>query len=127
MKTMDLERFDALETIDPRPLAPWGPPIFEEINIESDRDKASEKATALLVRPSMVIYSDASANQSHLGAAAVMLDQDQKIIESRQISIGSTKHWSIHAAELTGIYYAIGLISNQVPGRQCLTDLHIRP
>jgi hypothetical protein len=62
MKTMGLERLDDLETIDPRPLAPWDPPVFEEINIDSDRDSASAKAVTLMATPSAVVYSDASAN-----------------------------------------------------------------
>jgi hypothetical protein len=40
MKTMDLERLDALETIDPKPLRPWSPPAFAEIRIDLDRDRA---------------------------------------------------------------------------------------
>jgi hypothetical protein len=59
---MDLKRLDSLETIDPRPLAAWDPPAFEEINIDSDRDKAAEKAAALTETPSIVIYSNASAD-----------------------------------------------------------------
>jgi hypothetical protein len=55
MKTMDLERLDALEAIDPRPLAPWLPPAFEEIRIDSDRDRASNNATALMAAPGAVV------------------------------------------------------------------------
>jgi len=48
----------------------------------------------------------------------VMLDQNQKITRSRQISVGPTTHWSIHAAELIGIHQAIGMIADQVSGGQ---------
>lgn len=114
MKTMDLGRLETLETINPAPLAPWTPPVFAEINIDTDREEASEKAAALLDTPDAVVYSDASATGGQTGAAAVMLDQNQKITQSRQISVGPTTHWSIHAAELIGIHQAIEVITDKV-------------
>jgi ribonuclease HI len=114
LRTIDLKRLDSLETIDPRPLAAWDPPAFEKINIDSDRDKAAEKAAALTETPSIVIYSNASADQNCLGAAAVILDRGQMMIEYRKGSIGSKTQWSIHAAKLIGINYAIGIISNNI-------------
>ena len=121
---MDLERLDALETIDPTPLAPWSPPAFEEIRIDSDRDRASDNAAALVAVPNAVVYSDASASQDHLGAAAVILDHNEKVADFRQVSIGSKTHWSIHAAELIGIYYAIELITMRKPSNQHSTLPH---
>ena len=118
MKTMDLGRLEALETINPSPLAPWAPPVFAEISIDTDREEASERAAALLDTPDMVVYSDASATGGQTGAAAVMLDQNQNITRSRQISVGLTTHWSIHAAELIGIHQAIEMITDQVSGGQ---------
>jgi ribonuclease HI len=47
-----------------------------------------------------------------------MLDQNQKITQSRQTSVGLTTHWSIHAAELIGIHQAIEMITDQVSGGQ---------
>ena len=114
LRTMDLKRLDTLETIDPRPLAPWDPPVFEDIIIDSDRDEAEKKAMALIATQSIIVYSDASADQNHVGAAAVVLDHDQMMIEHQKISIGSKTQWSIHAAELIGIYCAIGIISNNI-------------
>jgi ribonuclease HI len=121
MKTMDRERLSVLETIDYRPLAPWDPPAFEEIRIDSDRDRASDSASALATLPRTVVYSDASASQDVLGAAAVILDHSGNIAESRQVSVGPRKHWSIHMAELIGIYYAIDLIKTRTLGDQCMT------
>ncbi|KAJ8147650.1 hypothetical protein LV162_008857, partial [Aspergillus fumigatus] len=46
MRTMDLARLQALEKIDPTPLAPWRTPAFTEIDIEPDREKAKENASA---------------------------------------------------------------------------------
>jgi hypothetical protein len=124
MKTMDLERLDALETIDPKPLRPWSPPAFAEIRIDLDRDRASDNAAALLAEPGAVVYSDASASQDHLGAAAVILNHIMEITDSRQVGIGMKTHWSIHAAELIGIYLAIELITDRKPRNQWITVPH---
>ena len=51
-----------------------------------------------------------NARHNQLGAATVALDQNQNIIQSRKISIGSMEYWSIYAAELMAIYYAISLV-----------------
>ena len=40
MRTMDLKRLQNLETIDPRPQAPWRVQSFVDIEIELDREKA---------------------------------------------------------------------------------------
>ncbi|THC88360.1 hypothetical protein EYZ11_012191 [Aspergillus tanneri] len=110
MRTMDLDRLQALETIDPRPLAPWRTPAFTEIDIEHDREKAKAKALAREMTNSITVFSDASGQHNQLGAAAVALDQSLQIIGSRQICIGSMECWSVYAAELMAIYYAIGLV-----------------
>lgn len=44
-RTMDLARLQSLETIDPRPLTPWGTPAFIGIDIEPDREKPKKKAS----------------------------------------------------------------------------------
>lgn len=36
MKTMHMERLGRLEIIGPKPLAPWSPPAFAEIEVDSD-------------------------------------------------------------------------------------------
>lgn len=109
MKTMALEQLNGLETINPKPAAPWKPPAFKEIDINPDRETAEKNAAALLVTPHRAIYSDASGHDNQLGAAAVALDHNQNIVASRKTAVGSMTHWSIHIAELIGIYYAISL------------------
>jgi hypothetical protein len=118
MKTMDLERLNALETIDPKPLKPWNTPAFEEIRIEPDRDRAIYDAAARVASSGTVVYSDASATQDHVGAAAVILDHNTEVTDYRQVNIGPKTHWSIHAAELIGIYYAIELVIPRSSERQ---------
>jgi ribonuclease HI len=109
MKTMALEQFNGLETINPKPAAPWKPPAFKEIDINPDREMAEKNAAALFANPHRVIYSDASGYNNQLGAAAVALDHNQNIVASRKTAVGSMAHWSIHIAKLIGIYYAISL------------------
>ncbi|GAA93218.1 reverse transcriptase [Aspergillus luchuensis IFO 4308] len=110
MRTMDLGRLQVLETIDPKPHAPWRSQPFTEIEIEPDREKAQANALAQQSTTSITVFSDASGKENQLGAAAVALDHNQQIMGSRQISIGSMEYWSVYAAELMTIYYAIGLV-----------------
>lgn len=46
-----------------------------------------------------------------------MLDHNQDVVESRQLPIGSMAHWSVYAAELIGIFYAISLVLKVVNSR----------
>ncbi|KAI9035843.1 reverse transcriptase [Aspergillus affinis] len=110
LRTMDLRRLLALETIDPKPLAPWRAQPFIEIEIEPDREKAQANALAKQSTRSITVFSDASGKENQLGAAAVALDLNRQITGSRQVSICSMEYWSVYAAELMAIYYAIGLV-----------------
>ncbi|EED11837.1 hypothetical protein TSTA_110170 [Talaromyces stipitatus ATCC 10500] len=74
LRTMDLTRLQALETIDPTPPPPWQTPAFIEIDIELDWDKAKDKASARQKASSIMVFSDVSGQQNALGAAAVALD-----------------------------------------------------
>lgn len=111
LKTMSLERLRELEMIDPTPLPPWRPEAFSKIEIEPDRETAIEKAEALHSHSDIVIYSDASGRQGHLGAAAVALNRNLGINQFLQIQVGPMDRWSVHAAELIRILYAINLIN----------------
>ena len=64
----------ALETINPTPQPPWQTQAFTEVDIEPDRDKAKEKASARQKAAGITVFSDASGQHNHLGAAAVALD-----------------------------------------------------
>ncbi|OJJ99328.1 hypothetical protein ASPACDRAFT_30164, partial [Aspergillus aculeatus ATCC 16872] len=48
--------------------------------------------------------------QGYLGAAAAVLDDKSVTTESLQVQVGPMDQWSVHAAELIGILYAINLI-----------------
>jgi ribonuclease HI len=110
LKTMDLQRLDELETIDPSPLPPWRAEPFMEIEIGSDRESAIEQAETARSRSDIVVYSDASGREGHLGAAVVALDDNMQVVESRQVQVGPMDRWSVHVAELIGIFYAIGMV-----------------
>ncbi|KAI2750206.1 hypothetical protein DTO006G1_9892 [Penicillium roqueforti] len=101
---------DELETIDPRPLPPWRTESFTGIDIGSDRETARERAGAVRSTPTIVIYSDASGREGHLGAAVVALDNNLEAIESQQIQVGPMDRWSVHVAELIGIFYAVSAV-----------------
>lgn len=110
MQIMDLARLQALEKINPTPLALWRTLVFTEINIEPDREKAKEKASARQKATAIAVFSNTSGQQNHLGAAVVALDPGGDIIQSQQISISLIEYWSVYAAELMAIYYAISLV-----------------
>ena len=60
---------------------------------------------------------DALGHDNYLRVVAVALDWHQKIVVSRTTTIGPMAQWSIHIAELIGIYYVISLafrLSHQI-------------
>jgi hypothetical protein len=61
--------------VDPTPLLPWRPEEFSKIEIDPDRKAATEKAEVGRSTSDVVIYSDASGRQGHLGAAVAAIDE----------------------------------------------------
>ena len=111
LKTMSLERLHEIEMIDPTPLPPWRPEAFSKIEIVPDRETALERAEAARSTSDVVVYADASGRQGHLGAAATTLNDRLEAAESLQVQVGPMDRWSVHAAELLGILYAINIIN----------------
>ncbi|CAG8068633.1 unnamed protein product, partial [Penicillium nalgiovense] len=109
LKTMDVDRLNELETIDPRPLPPWRKDAFTEIELEPDRETARERAASAKDTSDIVVYSDASGREGHLGAAIVALNDKDEVTESQQVQVGSMERWSVHVAELIGIFYAVSM------------------
>ena len=107
---MDVDRLNELEMIDPRPLPPWRTAAFTEIELEPDREIARERAEAARDRSDIVVYSDASGRKGHLGVAIVALNDNEDVVESQQVQVGSMERWSVHVAELIGIFYAISMV-----------------
>jgi ribonuclease HI len=112
LKTMDPSRLATLETIDPRPLPPWRAKEFAEIEIKSDQETARERAEIIRATSDLIVYSDASGREGHLGAAIVTLNESDEVIESQQVQVGPMDRWSVHAAELIGIFYAVNMVFN---------------
>ncbi|KAJ5666542.1 uncharacterized protein N7477_008990 [Penicillium maclennaniae] len=75
----------ALETIDPRPLPPWRPDPFTEIKVGLDREIARERAETVRLTSDIVVYSDASGRDSHLGVAAITLNNNIDVVKSQQV------------------------------------------
>ncbi|OQE09663.1 hypothetical protein PENFLA_c105G04679 [Penicillium flavigenum] len=123
LKTMSLERLHELEMIDPTPLTPWRTEAFWKIEIEPDREIAIERAVAARSKSDVVVYSDASERHGHLGAAAIGFNNSSpETTESLQIQVGQMDRWSVHAAELIGVLYAINLINKIALQRQRSTS-----
>jgi ribonuclease HI len=110
LKTMDPSRLTALEMIDPRPLPPWRAEAFAEIEVKSDRETARERAETIRATSDLVVYSDASGREGHLGAAIVTLNENDEVMESQQVQVGPMERWSVHVAELIGIFYAVNMV-----------------
>jgi ribonuclease HI len=125
LKTMDPNRLNELETIDPRPLPPWRADAFTEIEIEPDRDTARQRAEAVRISSDIAVYSDASGREDHLGAAVVTLDENQEITQYEQFQVGPMDRWSVHVAELIGIFYAVNMVFRLAHQRS--SDAYRRP
>lgn len=110
LKTMDIERLNELETIDQRPLPPWRLDPFVEIEVNSDREVAREQAESIRSTSNIVVYSDASGRDGHLGAAVVAFNDEMEMVESQQVQVGPMDRWSVHVAELIGIFHAISTV-----------------
>lgn len=109
---MKIPERDDLETIDPRPRAPWKELPFEQVEIIQDRDEALARAEELGNGPRKVIFTDASAKDSQLGAAVVILGSRPWQRRTRQVGIGPATRWNIHLAELMAICYATTMIQD---------------
>ncbi|KAI2740892.1 hypothetical protein DTO013E5_8371 [Penicillium roqueforti] len=81
---MDVNRLNELEMIDPRPLPPWRKDAFTEIELEPDRETARDRAVSAKDTSNIVVYSDASRREGHLGAAIVALNDNDEVTESQQ-------------------------------------------
>lgn len=85
MKSIDVDRLNELETIDPRPLPSWRSVAFTESELEHDRETARERAESARNTSDIVVYSDASGREGPLEAAIVALNDDNEMMEPEQI------------------------------------------
>lgn len=82
-----LQRLDEVETIDPSPLSPWRAEAFAEIEVGLDREAAAERAEAKRLTSDIVVYSEDSGREGHLGAAVAALDSNLETVESQQVQV----------------------------------------
>jgi ribonuclease HI len=52
----------------------------------------------------------ASGREGHLGAAIVTLNENDEVVEFQQVQVGLMDRWSVHVAELIGIFYAVNMV-----------------
>jgi hypothetical protein len=83
LKTMNLDRLNDLETMDPRPLPPWRTESFTEIENELDRESARDPAETVRSTSDIIVYSDVFGQEGHLGAVVVALDDNLEVAESK--------------------------------------------
>ena len=81
-----------------------------EIEVGSDRETAIEQAEAIRSTSDIIVYSDASGRDGQSGAAVVTFNDDMEMVESQQVQVGPMDRWSVHVAELIGIFYAISTV-----------------
>jgi ribonuclease HI len=81
-----------------------------KIEVGSDREIAIEQAEAIRSTSDIVVYSDASGRDGHLGAAVVAFNDNMEIVESQQVQVGPMDRWSVHVAELIGIFHAVDTV-----------------
>ena len=103
MKTLNVAELNDLETIDPRPSAPWCGSPLAQVEIMQDRDQALARVEDLRHDRGKTIFTDASAKDAQLGAGIVMLGSSPEQRKTLQIGIGSATRWNVHLAELMAI------------------------
>lgn len=87
---MDVDILKNLETIDPRPLPPWRPDAFAEIELKHHREAARERAELASGTSDIVVYLDTFGRKGHLESAIVAINDEDEVSESQQIQAGPT-------------------------------------
>jgi hypothetical protein len=80
----------------------------QEEQEEQDRVQAPDTVTEMTENGENVIFTDASAKDSNLGAAVVMPYHSSGQQRTWQMGIGPASHRAVHAAELIAICQATG-------------------
>jgi ribonuclease HI len=109
VRTLELDQLEDMETIGTCPLPPWEDPPFGLIQINTDQTTAKDQVLLATRHPHTVMYTDASARKGLLGAAVIMMDSMDNVCTAWSINVGPDWKWTIHAAELIAVYYAIEL------------------
>ena len=121
LKSLNLDQLNEIETISTCPPPPWEPCPFVAITYGTTRDQSLESIKRTVSQaPEAIIYTDAASTDGNLGAAAVIIDQDRQVQSSSAIGVGSSKHYSVHAAEMIAIHSGICLAAEQHLGNHAI-------
>jgi ribonuclease HI len=102
---------DLLEDVDVvRQHPAWTPPF--NVHIPPDRDDAVVVDTIHAATDDAVVYSDGSAHDGHVGAAAHLVRRDGTTRDLR-LYLGRDMHYTVHAAEGVGIILAAHLLRTE--------------
>jgi ribonuclease HI len=114
LKVLNTDQLNETETISTCPPPPWRRSPFVSITSRTTREEATKVVNqANAETPTSVIYTDAASKKGNLGAAAVIIDQHQQVQSSAAVGVGSSKHFSVHAAEMVAIHSGIHLAADQ--------------
>ena len=103
-----------IEVIDTCPLPPWKPLPLDDIQLQLPESQTLEDFKEMLYsNQSRRVFTDASKIEGQLGAAAAILNQTQKIHRQTQKGVGSSRFYSITAAELVAISTGMELAVEQ--------------
>jgi ribonuclease HI len=89
----------------------WTPPF--NVHISPDRDDAVVVDAIHAATEDATVYSDGSAHDGHVGAAAYLVRSDGTT-RSLQLYLGRDLHYTVHAAEGVGIVLAAHLIRTEM-------------
>jgi ribonuclease HI len=95
----------------PNPQHPaWKPPFT--VHIPPDREEAVVIDNIHAATDDAIIYSDGSAHDGHVGAAAYLVRRDGTT-RALQLYLGRDIHYTVHAAEGVGIVLAAHLVQTE--------------
>jgi hypothetical protein len=92
LKTMSVASLDAPEIIDPNPCEPWHQEALDQVTIQQDKAQALDKVEEIGDTGADVIFNDASAKDSKVGAAVVIPNRAEGQWSTSKVGIGSTSH-----------------------------------
>ena len=84
-------------------------------NIRVPKDRKSSVAEAAAAREEIQVYSDGSAIEGKVGAAAILMKRGA-ITNSLHYHLGSDSEHTVHEAELVGLILRLHLIKNESSG-----------
>lgn len=110
LKTINVASLNELKSIDPIPFEPWRQGSLDHVRIEQDRTQALDKVEEMREAGADIIFTDASARDSRVGAAVVTPNGPERQWSTWKVGIGPTSHWTVHTAEIIAIHKATEIL-----------------